>query len=73
MNEKHIKELLDACSARWEELGASVFQGVPAFIIHQFNQFVHNPLILSITSILLAVAGFILIYRLIGSIRNWGV
>ena len=66
-------ELFEAiCNKRWEDLAASVFDEVPDFIVKMFGEFLNNPLCVVITSILLTVAGFIVMRCIISAIRSRG-
>lgn len=53
--------LTAACNERWKELAASVYKEVPDFISKMFGEFLNNPLCMAITSVLLVVAGFVIL------------
>ncbi len=59
--------LREICEERWEALAASVYKEVPDFISSMFGDFLKNPLCLSITSLLLFVAGVIVLRNIIRS------
>lgn len=68
--EFYYEALKAACEERWKSFADSLFTSVPNFIVYQFNQFVKNPLCLGITSVLMAIAGFIFLRSLIASLKH---
>lgn len=66
-------EYLEAlCKNRWKELGSAVFNDVPDFIFKSFALFLENPLCIAVLSILLVVAAFALVGKIIAAIRSRG-
>lgn len=59
--DEYYDELTSQCNERWQQLSDSVFSDVPQFIIKMFQEFLNNPLCLTITSCLLVVAGFMVL------------
>lgn len=57
----YYEDLTSQCNERWQQLSDSVFSDVPQFIIKMFQDFLNNPLCLTITSCLLVVAGFMVL------------
>lgn len=63
--DEYYDELTCQCDERWQQLSDSVFSDVPQFIIKMFQEFLNNPLCLTITSCLLVVAGFMVLRQII--------
>ena len=66
--DEYYDELTSQCNERWQQLSDSVFTDVPQFIIKMFQDFINNPLCLTITSCLLAVAGFMVFRSILRSV-----
>lgn len=68
--EQYYETLTNVCNERWKSLASSVYKEIPDFIARMFGEFLNNPLCLAITSVLLTVAGFVVMKRIIFSFNR---
>lgn len=68
MSAEDFYKLLEMCENQWLYLSSGVFTDTPNYIVRQIKGFSNNPLIVSLTSILLFVAGVDVFCRIVRAI-----